>query len=67
MPEARRENYLNDHPSCPPTTGPGLMPEARRETLSETTAQVVLRQQDPGLIPEARRETLSERSQVILR
>src|ERR1044072_7473900 len=31
MPEARRENYLNDRPSCPPTTDPGLIPEGRRE------------------------------------
>ena len=66
MSEARRENYLNDRPSCPPTAGPGLMPEVRRENYLNdrprcppTTA--------PGLIPEARRETLSERSQVILR
>src|ERR1051325_12185506 len=25
----------NDRPSCPPTTDPGLIPETRRETLSE--------------------------------
>ena len=40
--ESRRENYLNDQPRCPPTTDPGLIPEARRETLSERS-QVILR------------------------
>src|ERR1044072_3298460 len=55
MPESRRENYLKDHPGCPPKTGPGLRPESRRENYPHdrpccppTT--------DPGLMPEARRE-----------
>ena len=49
------------------TTGPGLILETRRETLSATTIASRPPTSDPGLIPEARRETLSERSQVILR
>ena len=40
MPETRRENYLNDQPRCPPTTDPGLIPEARRETLSERSHEL---------------------------
>ena len=35
MPESRRENYLKDRPSRPPTSDPGLIPETRRETLSK--------------------------------
>src|ERR1051325_528032 len=53
-------------PSCPPTTGPGLRPESRRENYLNDQPRCPPTT-DPGLIPEARRETLSERSQVILR
>src|ERR1051325_3162312 len=59
-------NYLKDRPSCPPTTGPGLRPESRRENYLNDHPRCPPTA-DPGLIPEARRETLSERSQVILR
>src|ERR1051325_11379036 len=65
-PESRRENYLKDRPSCPPTTGPRLRPESRRENYLNDHPRCPPTT-DPGLIPEARQESLSEQSQVILR
>src|ERR1051325_9287896 len=40
MPESRRENYLKDRPSRPPTSDPRLIPETRRETLSKRSPRL---------------------------
>src|ERR1044072_8739058 len=55
----------NNRPSCPPTTGPGLRPESRRENYLNDQPRCPPTT-DPGLIPETARETLSETTALVV-
>src|ERR1051325_3061671 len=54
----------DDRPSCPPTTGPGLRPEPRRENYLNDRPRCPPTT-DPGLKPKARRGPLPDQYQLI--